>query len=255
MKAALLLREKVERGEITTGILATDHLWPGLVEYLRRAGLDYLIVDREHGAHSDELTAQVCALGRQLDFPVLIRPIDCDYSTIRRSIDLGPCGFLLPSVESATDLDRVRDSIYMPPRGRRRPGGAGNYWVPDFAYETWKREVEDDFIVLPQIETRQGLDHVEEIAAHPLTTAMAIGPYDLSADLGVCLQMDHPKLIEAVAQIRRAATGAGKTMWRIGDGQKLVQEGFHFLCIGEIMGFLQTILGQKNQEAKKPGEK
>lgn len=83
MKAAIQLKDKVAAGEITTGALATDHLWPKLVEYLQRAGFDYLIIDREHGAHGDELVASVCALGRMIDFPVLLRPPDCGYTTIR----------------------------------------------------------------------------------------------------------------------------------------------------------------------------
>ena len=98
-------------------------LWPQLVEFLQKAGIDYLIADQEHGVHGDTLVAQVCALGRQVGFPVLIRPIDTETSTIRRAIDRGPCGLLLPTVESATQLDRVRDSIWMPPRGKRVPGG------------------------------------------------------------------------------------------------------------------------------------
>jgi 2-keto-3-deoxy-L-rhamnonate aldolase RhmA len=250
MKAAQQLKEKVDKGEITTGVLATDQLWPAMVEYLRKAGLDYLIIDQEHGTHANTLVAEVCALGRMVDFPVLVRPIDCGYSTIRQTIDRGPCGLLLPSVESPAELDQVRDSIYMPPRGRRRPGGPGNYWVSDFTYDRWKAEVEDDFIVLPQIETRQGLAQVDAIAAHEITTAIAIGPYDLSAELGVCFDMDHATMQEAVARIRQAGQKAGKTMWRIGDGAKLAAAGFHFLCIAEPMMLLQATLAEKREAAE-----
>ena len=111
MEAAKRLRAKVQAGQITTGVLATDLLWPQLVEFLQKAGIDYLIADQEHGVHSDTQVARVCALGRQGGFPVLIRPIDTETSTIRRAIDRGPCGLLLPTVESATQLDRVRDGI------------------------------------------------------------------------------------------------------------------------------------------------
>ena len=123
MEAAKRLRAKVQALQITTGVLATDLLWPQLVEFLQRAEIDYLIADQEHGVHSDTQVARVCALGRQGGFPVLIRPIDTETSTIRRAIDRGPCGLLLPTVESATQLDRVRDGIWMPPRGKRVPGG------------------------------------------------------------------------------------------------------------------------------------
>ena len=244
MKAARILKEKVAAGQITTGVLATDLLWPGLVECLICAGLDYLIIDQEHGVHEDKLVAEVCALGRMIDFPVIVRPIDCAYAPIRQAIDRGPCGFLLPGIESVEDLDQVRDAIHMPPRGRRRPGGPGNAWVSSFHYDRWKEEVEDDFVVLPQIETRQGIANVEAIAAHELTTAIAIGPYDLSAELGVCFDMDHDQMQDAVTAINAAGTKAGKTMWRIGDGPTLVAQGFHFLCIAEPMNFLQQKMAE-----------
>lgn len=254
MEAARKLMAKVNQGEITTGLLATDQLWPELVEYLQMTDTDYLVIDQEHGAHNNDLVARVCAIGRMVDFPVLIRTIDTAYSTIRQAIDRGPCGFLLPSIESAKQLDDVRDSIYMPPRGQRRPGGPGNYWVPDFHCETWKREVEDNFIVLPQIETQIGLDHVDEIAGHEITTAVAIGPYDLSADLGVCFEMDHPKVQDAVERIRRASENAGKTMWRIGDGETLARQGYHFLCIGTPEGIFRNALSQLNAATKAAGK-
>ena len=253
MKAARVLREKIADGRIVTGVLTTDLLWPALVEYLQKAEFDYLIIDLEHGAHSEQQVAEVCALGRMIDFPVLIRPIDCDYATIRRTIDFGPCGCLLPGVESAIALDGVRDGIYLPPRGRRRPGGPGNYWVKDFLYESWKREVEDFYIVLPQIETRQGLANADAIAAHEITTAIAIGPYDLSADLGVCEIMDAPQMRDAIEVIRRAGERCGKTMWRIGDGPTLAAAGFTFLCIAEPMAALKETLGQKNRATREKG--
>ena len=216
--------------------------------------MDYLIVDREHGAHSDELTAEVCAIGRRMEFPVLIRPIDGDYSTIRKAIDLGPCGLLLPSVESAAALDAVRSAIYLPPRGSRRPGGAGNFWVGSYDYQTWRQTVEDAFIVLPQIETKHGLDLVDEIAAHEITTAMAIGPYDLSVDLGISGELEHETLIAAETNIREAAAKAGKSMWVIGDPAPLISRGHSFLCIGESTSMFEHALrvaGMAAREARK----
>ena len=58
-----------------------------------------------------------------------------------------------------------------------------------------------------------GLERLDEIATHEITTAMGIGPYDLSMDLGVGAQMDHAKMKEAIARIRAAALRAGKSMW------------------------------------------
>lgn len=252
MQPALRLREKLARKELTTGILITEHVWPDLVEISKRAGLDYVIVDLEHGPHSPDVVAEACATGRRLDFPVFIRPLANDYSTIRHCADLGPCGFLLASVETAAELDVVRDALYLPPRGRRRPGGMSNRWVSDFTQPTWQATVEEKFIVLPQVETRTGFKNAQAIASHELTTALAVGPYDLSAELGVCGLMDAPVLREHLFELRKIADAAGKMMWMIGgNAEKLTRDGWRFLCIGEPCNVLEVTLRDRVATARR----
>ncbi|MHB0939061.1 MAG: HpcH/HpaI aldolase family protein [Armatimonadota bacterium] len=233
MKTAQILREKINADRLTLGMIATFHVWPGIIETAMKAGLDYLIIDLEHVTWPADMVAHCCAQARMLDFPVLIRPPQAEMVPVRLAMDAGPCGLMIPYVQGVETMQTVQDACYMPPRGKRRPGGFGNFWVPDYNYETWVREVEDDFIILAQIENKVGLSNAEAIAAHPLTTAIAIGPYDLSADLGVCWQPDSPVLLDAVARIREAGRKAGKNMWHIGDGPTLVKQGFTFVCIGE----------------------
>jgi 2-keto-3-deoxy-L-rhamnonate aldolase RhmA len=71
---------------------------------------------------------------------------------------------------------------------------------------------------------------------------MAIGPYDLSADLGVCWQPEDSRLIAAEETIRAAARAAGKNMWNIGDAATLVRRGYTFLCVGELISTSETAL-------------
>jgi 2-keto-3-deoxy-L-rhamnonate aldolase RhmA len=250
VEAARLLRQKINSPDVVTGVLATNHFWPGLVEVAMRSGLDYLIIDLEHLTHDAEAVATACAIGRQADFPVLIRPPAAEFTPMRLAMDLGPCGLLVPYVESLETMQLIQDAVYLKPRGRRRPGGPGNAWVSDFHYETWKTTVEDNLIILPQIETRAGLDQVEAIAAHPLTTAIAVGPYDLSADLGVCWKPESPEMQQALARIRSAGKSVGTNMWMIGDGAALAREGYTFLCIGEPVMTLQARLAELNAAAK-----
>ncbi len=253
MKSAQILKQKIQGNTLTTGLLATFHLWPGLVEMAMDAGLDYLIVDLEHVTFGDELVIQCCSLGRLMNFPVLIRPPNTNADTVRLLMDKGPCGMLLPSIHTVEMLNTVQEGVYMPPRGRRRPGGHGNKWVKDVNYATWKREVEDDLIMLPQIETQQGVKNAEAIAAHPLTTAIAIGPYDLSADIGCCWEPQNSTLLGSIEKIREAGRKAGKNMWMIGDGPTLVQRGFTFLCITEAAMFLQASLTNLVKQVKGGG--
>lgn len=170
-----------------------------------------LIMDQEHGTHSDADVAAVCAAGRILKFPVLIRIANSnDYTMLRRAIDLGCVGLLLPTVETTETLDIVRDSILMPPRGRRRPGGWGNSWVSDYGLDAWQTDVEPHFIVWPQIESKTGLANVDAIAAHAITSAIAVGPYDLSAELGTCCDMKSEVMVAALERIREAGKRVGK---------------------------------------------
>lgn len=252
MMPARELKRKIRQKLPATGVIATYHLWTGLVELVQKAGMDYLIVDMEHGAFGEDLVAEVCTIGRLLEFPVLIRPLYHEYPLLRRSMDLGPCGLLLPCVDSAETLDRVREGIRLPPRGRRRPGGPSNRWLPDYGYATFVHELEDDFIVLPQVESRQGLANAGSIAAHELTTALAVGPYDLSAELGVCWEPDSPVLAGAMESLRKAAESAGKILWVIGDGAKLSAQGFTFICVGEPIAALEGLLARMNREVKGP---
>ena len=242
MKAAKILRQKINDKTVALGVLATFHFWPGLVEVAMRAGLDYMIIDLEHLTFDHEMVAEACAIGRRADFPILIRPPAAEFTPVRLAMDLGPCGLLVPYVENLNTLNVVREAVYMKPRGRRRPGGLGNFWVSDYQYSTWKAEVEDDLIILPQIESATGLENAEAIARDPLTTAMAVGPYDLSADLGVCWQPTHPKLVDALTKIQKASATAGKTTWMIGDGAALIKQGFRFFCMAEPVMLLENTL-------------
>jgi len=240
MKSAQILREKIkDPNRRTLGVIVTFHLWAELTEIVMNAGYDFMIVDQEHLAFDEELVATVCSIGRMTNFPVLIRPPETEYSHIRRALDKGACGLMLPQVGSVEDMDRVRDGIYMQPRGKRRVGGPGNRWVKDYNYPTWKETVESDLVILPQIESPRGIANAEAIARHEVTTALAIGPYDLSTELGVCWQPDSPKLVEGLQKIRQAAKAAGKNTMMVGDGKRLIQQGFNFMCVGEPSGILE----------------
>ncbi len=254
MEAAIHLKRKLDSGAIVTGMLATNHFWPGMVELVMDAGHDYLIIDLEHFTHDAESVAAGCAIGRRANFAVFVRPPAAEYVPLRLAMDLGPCGLLIPCVESLETMQLIQDAVWMKPRGRRRPGGPGNSWVKDFHYETWKQTVEDHLIILPQIENRIGLRSAREIASHPLTTALAVGPYDLSADLGACWHPDSPEMQQALGEIRAAADAAGKRQWMIGHGPDLVRRGYTFLCLGEPTAALGAKLAELNQSAHQASE-
>ena len=244
MHAAANFIDRIRTERPTVGLLAMDHVWPRLIELCQQAGLDYIILDREHGPHSDQLIAECCQIGRLIGFPVLVRTISSDYDQVRRAIDMGPVGIMLPAIERTEQLDEAREALWLPPRGRRRPGGWGNHGLPDVRYDTWRSHVEDHLVVLPQIETQLGLAQVEALAAHELTTAIAVGTYDLSLELGCGSGLDDAELQAALGRIRAAGRAVGKNMWMIGDGPTLRGLGYTLICVGDPSGILGARLAQ-----------
>lgn len=253
LKPAAELKAKLAADELVIGMMATDHAWPFLAEICRNSGLDYLVVDREHGSFSDELVCQICQVGRLANFPILVRTVSCEASVVRRTLDMGPCGLLLPCVETTEQLDQVQEAALMPPRGRRRPGGMGNYWLSNYQYETWKSDFEAHFIVIPQIESQVGVDNAASIAAHPLVTALGLGPYDLSADLGCCWNPEHEKYTTALDQVKASADQANKKVWAGTDATALRARGYTFLWIGTTTTLLTGAITQTVCEIKEPG--
>ena len=242
MIPAIALRKKLRGSEPVLGVLIVQHLWLELIESCVDAGLDYAIIDAEHFDHGSRLMADACSLGRAIGFPVLVRPASTEPTALRLAMDLGPCGLLLPMVETPQQLDAACESVYLPPRGNRRPGGPGNRWVSKFDYESFRREVEDPLIVIPQIESPVGLENARAIAAHPLTTALGIGPFDLSARLGVCGDANHAKIQAAQQHLREAATAADKPAWTIGDAPTMIARNYRFICVGDPTSLLQATL-------------
>ncbi len=248
LSPAKKIKEQLAADELVIGLMATDHAWTLLVELCQKSGLDYLVIDCEHGNFSDELVSSICQVARLADFPVFVRTISCELTVIRRTIDLGPCGILLPNVESVAELDQVQQALFMPPRGRRRPGGMGNYWMNDFQHETWKTEFEEHLIVIPQIESRKGVDNVNAIASHPMVTALGLGPYDLSADFGCCWNPENEEYQEALNTVKAAADSVSKKVWAGCDGPALRAKGYTFLWVGTVSLLLSNALSNTVKE-------
>lgn len=253
MEPAIQLKAKLDRGEPVLGLMITYHLWLEAIEIAVRAGVDYLIVDTEHLDHGGAAVADACLAGRLAGMPMFVRPQSTDTDDVMRAADLGPCGVLLPMVNSAAQLDDAQKGIYMPPRGLRRPGGPGNRWVTQFNYESFRTTVEDHFIVIAQVESPEGIANADAIAGHEIVTALGIGPFDLSAHLGVCFEPDHPRQQQAWTDLRAAAARAGKPMWAIGDGQQLLAAGHHFVCFGEMSHLLEAALDEKMKALRSGG--
>lgn len=207
-----LFEEEIRSGKIAVGcvITFTD---PAVTELAADSGMDFCWIDAEHGP-LDRLTVQnhIIALRGTRCAPLLRVP-DNDYTEIKKLIDLGPAGIIVPMVHNAEEARRAVDSCRYPPIGSRGAGfrRAVHYGAADVR-EYWRRSETEPLVIL-QLEHIEACRNLDEILAVPGIYAMLVGPYDLSASMNCPGNFDDPEfnrvLDEACAKIRRAGVVLG----------------------------------------------
>jgi 2-keto-3-deoxy-L-rhamnonate aldolase RhmA len=206
---ASALKKRVQDRQFTIGPFLSNDFWAGYLEIFQKAGMHYAVLDLEHGSCSLSQAEELCRTARLLNFPLLIRPEGCIFHLLRKYLDMGPAGLMLPWTETEEQIDILRDALFTPPRGRRGPGGPSIEHNRSVDRAGWD-EVESSLFVTIQIESPQGIDRVATLAREPWIDAVMLGPYDLSLNLGLAGQLDHPALVQAIDRVRDGAAAAGK---------------------------------------------
>lgn len=229
---------------------------PVTAEVMALAGYDCLLIDREHGP-GDLLAAQgqITAI-RSTGCGVLMRVPANDPVELKRALDLGLDGVMVPAVNSAGDARAAVAACRYPPAGIRgvAPGivRASGYGTDLAGYMA---ACEREFLLMCQIETKAGLDAVEAIAAVDGVDMLFVGPYDLSANLGHLGQPDHPAMDAAMARIEAAARQAGKLLGIIPtpgrDIAALFARGYHLVLGSADISLLRDAARAEMETARR----
>lgn len=197
------LKDRLKRGQICKGTFLL-FLWGGdVAEFFAGLGFDYLFLDMEHGSSDLSRIRETILVARAYGVAPLVRVSEIQYNLITRLLDAGAEGIIAPRVESREQtLDLVRFSRY-PPDGERG--------ISTFAGHNKFRPIPDvrgfiearnrDIMVIPQIETRTGLERTEEILSVPGVDGCLIGTGDLAMSMGYPGEFNHPSVQQAAAQI------------------------------------------------------
>ncbi len=215
----------------------------GVAEIMAQAGFDWLAIDLEHGAID---LATAFALIQVVDLAgcaPLVRLSSNDSVQAKRVMDAGAWGVIVPSVQSAAEARKAVDAVKYPPEGERGVGlaRAQAYGV---RFDEYVRECSESSVVIPMIEQKEGVDHVEEILEVKGVDAVFIGPYDLSASYGVIGELTHPLVIEAMRRVVAATSACGKAAGihvvhaPVTQVVERLEEGFRFIAYGGDMLFL-----------------
>jgi 4-hydroxy-2-oxoheptanedioate aldolase len=193
-------------GQLYTALMMLPE--PAVASILGQSGLDYVMLDAEHGPYTlTSMRACVEALQRT-PASAVIRTASGDSVAIQQMLDLGVDGVLVPRVGSADEAAAVVRATRYPTEGTRGIGGltrASRYGADgDYVQMANFRTA-----AMAIIETEAGVANAYEIAAVPGLDGIMVGTTDLSAELGVPGQVDHPRVRDAIDTVLAAAHAAG----------------------------------------------
>jgi 2-keto-3-deoxy-L-rhamnonate aldolase RhmA len=249
-------------------VLSIPSVWTAQAAAL--SGAQWAFIDMEHAPLSPETATQmahaVVSASQGACYPV-IRVPSHGVEWIKWALDSGAAGILVPMVNSAAEMAQIIDRAAYPPLGRRSFGPAlAPFGDPDgpragglLGY--YARAREGAVAILPMIESREGLENVEEIVAMEGVAGVFIGPYDLRLGLGLAggQDGDEADFVQAMARIVAAAKRCKKVVGTMALGQEVVKkrtaEGFDFLGSAMDMGVLTEGCVRTLEDARKASSK
>jgi 4-hydroxy-2-oxoheptanedioate aldolase len=251
MRRVTNLKARLRAGEKLLGAwTATDS--PDNAEVMAQSGLDFLLMDHEHGqATLPAAIAQLRAI-KGTNCAGLMRVPWNDWIFIKRALDAGIHGVMVPQVNTAEEARAAVAACRYPPRGIR--GAAGGTRAASYGADAgYYDRADDELIIIVQIETPQGVANATEIAAVDGVDVVFVGPRDMSAALGKLNKFDDPELRALIAKVEQATLASGKALGTVAPTAAQVKElfgrGYTFLISGSDMSHLRASIIQMMKDA------
>ena len=239
------LKSKLAQSQFTIGSWITlAH--PAIAEIMSNAGFDWLVIDLEHSVvtirEAEELIRVISLSG---SCPLVRLSIN-DPVQIKRVMDAGAHGVIVPMVNFADDAKRAVEAVHYPPKGKRGIGlaRAQGYGSTFDHYLKW---LDKESIVIVQVEHIEAIGNLNQILAVDGVDGFLVGPYDLSSSLGVSGQFKHPAMKEAMDRILSTSIASGKAAGiHVVEPdpmalQKRVDQGYNFVAYSVDIRMLDHI--------------
>lgn len=210
------------------GSMISEFAVPGIIPLSRRAGLQFSIIDAEHGSFDLGTIATLAAVARGHSYELLVRVPVIDKAYVGPILDAGASGIVAPMVDTADQArELVRLTRYTPlgERGISLTRAHSGYHVANVA--EYLADANSRVKIYPQIESATALSNLEEISRVPGLSGLFLGPNDLLASLGAPGDYTHPVLHKAIALIASACTERGLSSGIITSNQSLLLHAAH----------------------------
>jgi 2-keto-3-deoxy-L-rhamnonate aldolase RhmA len=243
-RAIQALRQKLAAGKSVYGLWVTLES-ASITEMGVALGLDWIVVDAEHG-HLDwhDILEHVRAAVRS-DTVVLVRVTELNGGLIKRVLDIGADGVVVPWIETTEQLQRAVAYCHYPPKGLRGFGAErATGWGKAVAEHV--AEADDHVLVVPIIESVQGGQNIQALVAVPGVELFFFGPADFSSTAGYPGQWEGPGVAEQILAAKDAIRAAGKHCGLLASNNANLlerqEQGFHMLGLGIDGGLLLRTL-------------
>ena len=236
------VRRTLEGGGVALGTIVFEFATTGIARLAAAAGAQFLLVDQEHTGFSLETVRTVIAAGRADDIAPLVRVPATEYHLVAGALDAGALGVMAPAVESPEQARALASHARYPPLGRRGFGLVyRDEWDPGGAAATIEH-ANREMLVIAQIETAPGVEHVEEIAAVDGIDALWIGQNDLTASLGIAGRFDARPYLDAVERVLAAGKPVGAMVTSAEEGLRALEQGFRLIAYwGDLWLYQQAL--------------
>ena len=221
-------------------------------EIMTQSGFEWLVIDMEHAPIGVGEAARLIRVIDLAGLPALCRIPANDPVLIKNVLDAGADGVIVPMVESRKEAERAVDAAYYPPGGKRGVGLA-RAQAYGSGFDQYRKQIDESLIVIAMIESGGGIEHVEAIATTPGIDGLFVGPYDMSASLGLIGQIDHPEIKAALRTVIDTAhrVGIGCGLHVVHPNQHAIEEAFNEGYTFAALGVDMIFLGQAARESVK----
>lgn len=218
---------------------------PFSAEIAGLAGFAWVLIDREHGS-GDEKDVAMQILGAQCGGAAsIVRVSGIDAAEMKRALDWGPAGVMVPSIDTPEQAGRVMRAVRIPPLGDRGAASSTRASGYGFTYEEYLREANGRIVTMLQMESALAVSNCGAIAAIDGVDVLFVGPTDLAISMGVADTSEA--FAAALVTVAEAARGAGKAAGILARSAEQAERyrrlGYSVIAIGSDRGLLAKGFG------------
>jgi 2-keto-3-deoxy-L-rhamnonate aldolase RhmA len=229
------LRARLTEGGTALGTMVFEFHTLGLPRIVANAGADFVMLDLEHTGWGIEGIRPLLAAAGAHDVEALVRVQGSARQLISPALDVGARGVMVPMIGDAIEAERVVQAARFAPHGSR---GFGLLYGDQLSAGVGEamRAAEEGTLVILQIETEAGLNHVEEIAVTPGVDVLWVGQFDLSIAMGIPGAFDDARMTQAEDRVLAACVdagiAAGVLVGSVDIARSMLARGFRMVALG-----------------------